>query len=457
MPSITTPFGRGRYSAAQYQAQAAARAAIHSEPEAGRGNQPAAVHKWRLLRQLTEARAAFDIGERALTVLSALLSFHPETALSLPDAPADGLEDHSLVVFPSNRELSLRAQGLCERSIARHLADLVVAGLILRRDSPNGKRYARKSRDGGFEVAFGFDLTPLVLKATEIEDAAEREARRLARIRALRERITIARRDCAALIALLGQEGAPQPALEAAAGDLARLVAPRRHAPEHELGALADSLGALLGHLHEMVAGYETKAAKESGNAGQSDSHHLNSKTYTPEFDPSSREEGLATTGGAPPDGGDARQQSELTNGGDAIQRGLPLGLVVKACPALVEWAGGVPRDWPAFIRAAQVARMALGISADAWAEAVRAMGERVAAVTIAAILERVEQAQVASGEGGGAAPELIRSPGGYLRKLAGQARDRSYSPDAFIMAVMATARRAGPICPTRPAAAPDA
>jgi replication initiation protein RepC len=93
-------------------------------------------------------------------------------------------------------------------------------------------------------------------------------------------------------------------------------------------------------------------------------------------------------------------------------------------------------------VRAAQVARTALGISGDAWQEAVQAMGERVAAITVAAILERVEQAQGAAGEGRAKPPELIRSPGGYLRRLSAQARDKGYSPAAFIMAVMATSAR---------------
>ena len=50
-------------------------------------------------------------------------------------------------------------------TLRRLLAVLVEAGLIVRRDSPNGKRYARKGRGGEITLAFGFDLAPLVVRA----------------------------------------------------------------------------------------------------------------------------------------------------------------------------------------------------------------------------------------------------------------------------------------------------
>lgn len=50
----------------------------------------------------------------------------------------------------------------------RRLASLVEAGLIIRRDSPNGKRFARRGQGGEIESAFGFDLTPLIARVAEI-------------------------------------------------------------------------------------------------------------------------------------------------------------------------------------------------------------------------------------------------------------------------------------------------
>ena len=60
-----------------------------------------------------------------LAVLSALLSFHRGKELA---------DDDALIVFPSNAALSERAHGMAESTLRRHLAALVRAGLILRRD-----------------------------------------------------------------------------------------------------------------------------------------------------------------------------------------------------------------------------------------------------------------------------------------------------------------------------------
>ncbi len=43
---------------------------------------------------------------------------------------------------------------------------------MIRRDSPNGKRYARRGMDGEVSLAFGFELTPLVARAEEFEALA---------------------------------------------------------------------------------------------------------------------------------------------------------------------------------------------------------------------------------------------------------------------------------------------
>ena len=89
------------------------------------------------------------------------------------------------------------------------MAALVECGLIIRRDSPNGKRYARKGEGGEIEKAFGFDLTPIVARAVEFQGlAAEAKAEELV-LRHLRERITICRRDIDKMIATGSYEGVP--------------------------------------------------------------------------------------------------------------------------------------------------------------------------------------------------------------------------------------------------------
>ncbi len=109
--------------------------------------------------------------------------------------------------LPSNEKLCARAHGIAPATLRRHLAALVEAGIVIRRDSPNGKRYARRGMDGEVSLAFGFELTPLVARAEEFEAlAAEVQAERRA-LRLARERITLVRRDITKMI-LLGMEEA---------------------------------------------------------------------------------------------------------------------------------------------------------------------------------------------------------------------------------------------------------
>ena len=127
----TTPFGRRPLSLAMVASQAATEA-FRVKPNAPER----VVHKWRLFRALTEAKEPLDVTDRALSVLHALLSFHQETALTLPPIETKASEGDpaspGLVVFPSNKELSIRAHGMAPATLRRHLACLVDAGLIIR-------------------------------------------------------------------------------------------------------------------------------------------------------------------------------------------------------------------------------------------------------------------------------------------------------------------------------------
>ncbi|MFB2607347.1 plasmid replication protein RepC, partial [Rhizobium phaseoli] len=155
--SVTTPFGRRPMTLALLLKQRRGEAMAAGTTR----------NKWKLFRSVCEARAGLGVTDRALTVLDSLLSFYPEDELS---------SEKGLVVFPSNAQLSLRARGMAAATLRRHLALLVEAGLISRKDSPNGKRYVRRGRDGVIEEAYGFSLAPLLARASEIEVMAARIA-----------------------------------------------------------------------------------------------------------------------------------------------------------------------------------------------------------------------------------------------------------------------------------------
>lgn len=471
MTSITTPFGRGRYSASQFSAQAAIVGLIDAArtpgESAGPSNRPVAVNKWRLFRTLTAIREELGLSDRSLSLLNALLSFHPETALTLParpgagegDAPDDpdagGSAPCDLVVFPSNRALAARAHGMPEKTLRRHLAALVGAGLILRRDSPNGKRYARRAPQADETAtpvqAYGFDLTPLVARAVDFEAMAEARQRSDRAMQILRERITLLRRDIAKLIGCGVDSALPGPWEDLSARLMGLMTPTRRLRQRDQLEGLVAALSILR---DEVIRHLEAIApcTKMTGNDGGFDRHQTNSKTQPcTDLEPSSKEEGAgagivpvsATTTGQPDrlETGAADVRSDAREAD--LPHGMPLGLVMEACPDLHDYAPSARvRSWNDLIAAAALVRPMLGVSPDAWQDARETLGEAAAHVAIAAILQRSVHSSEAATDpvtkdvtvNGSPA---IRSAGGYLRALTEQARAGAFSLGPVLMALI--------------------
>jgi replication initiation protein RepC len=438
----TTPFGRRPANLGQIAAGMELKRNLEAAAAPG-SNAPEAVNKWKLFRTLTEIREKLGVSDRALSVLNALLSFHPETVLTLPRHAVETEEGESnlscdLVVFPSNKALGLRANGMAEKTLRRHLAALVEAGLIIRRDSPNGKRYARKDATGEerFSHVYGFDLTPLVGRAPEFESMSE-DLRRAARARAiLKERISLHRRDVAKLIALGLDEDADGP-WEAFRQDFMQLVMPLRRI--HDDAGL-ETLSAQIEGLRDKVARaleILVESQKMTGNAADFDRHQSTSKTQLhKDFEPASKKEGG--------DISEMRLEHKATHPESASP--CPLGMVIEACPDVRDYgSGGSVKTWPQFIDAARTIRPMLGISPDAWKAAIEAMGETGAAIAVAVILQRSEYSSEALTTMGSDGKKLtavnfspaISSPGGYLRALTDKASVGEFFVGPVLMALI--------------------
>ncbi|MBU3891090.1 replication initiation protein RepC, partial [Methylosinus sp. KRF6] len=103
--------------------------------------------------------------------------------------------------------------------------------------------------------------------------------------------------------------------------------------------------------------------------------------------------------------------------------RAYPLGMVLEACPDIVDYGpSGEISSWRDLAAAAAIVRSALGVSPDAWAQASDVLGEHDAAIVIAAILQRGEE---------------IKSAGGYLRVLTEKARAGEFSLGSVLMALL--------------------
>ena len=378
---------------------------VVERPEASVPGKP--INKWELLRELSKAQAAFGVTERDLTVMQGLLSFFPDDALG---------GNAEMVVFPSNKAICERLNGMPCSTMRRHLARLVEAGLLMRRDSPNGKRYVRKH--GEERVAFGFDLSPLYCRTEEITRAAEAVREAEDRVRRLREVVSLMRRDLAAL-AEFGEEIQPGLGLWDQFRDKAVLTARalRRKLTLEELSAYRIGLEALLDHARNVIDGPETE--KMNTNGAQFERHHHNSNEESIDIEPALEKGGAAA--GAP----DPETDALVADVEEADTRRvpkIPLHLVIAGCPSLKTFYQGDIRHWHQLFDAACHVRPAMGISASAWEEAQRFMGPEQASIVVVAMLERFAD---------------IRSPGGYLRALTSKAAAGEFSCGPMIMALM--------------------
>lgn len=389
--SVTTPVGRRPMTLALMKRQLQT-----AEIEAGK-----TADKWKVFRDTCEARMILGIQDRTLAVLDALLTFYPDNELS---------EKRGLVVFPSNAQLSARAHGIAGTTLRRHLAALVEAGLIIRKDSPNGKRYARRDGSGDLEQAFGFSLAPMLARADEFAHMAQQIAAERKRFRLTKETLSICRRDVRKLISAAMEEGAAGNwgAIE---GHFVALLARIPRAPTtkdllpilEEMQMLRDEIVNLL----EM----QIKLEKTDTNGVHNERHIQNSNTDSiieleRRFE---NEHGSKST-------------PDLQPAGEPI-KAFPLGMVLQACPDIIDYGpGGVVGSWRDLMSAAVVVRSMLGVSPTAYQDACQAMGPENAAVAVACILERAGH---------------INSAGGYLRHLTGKARRREFSLGPMLMALM--------------------
>ncbi|APH74915.1 plasmid replication protein RepC [Aquibium oceanicum] len=389
----TTPFGRRPVTLAMMASQVAANAM----PEG------ASVQKWHVFKSIREAKDMIGATDRSLAILNALLSFHRDMELS-----AKG----ELVVWPSNEQLMARANGMPATTLRRHLAVLVDCGLIIRRDSPNGKRFARKGRGGQIEQAYGFDLSPIVARAGEFAELAETVQTEKRAYKAARERLTLLRRDIVKMIDAGIEEGVAGnwgKMTRTYQGIIGRLP---RTAPRQLIEDICEDLDLLWIEIRDALESF-TKTQNPDANESHSGRHIQNSN-------PDSISESKNGSGNKQEAGGNAAENDNLHS---LPKRELPLGIVLDACGNWRELAkDGEIHNWRDFLAAAEVARPMLGVSPSAWREACDALGERQAAITLAAIYQRADQ---------------INSAGGYLRSLTDRARDGKFSAWPMVMALL--------------------
>lgn len=389
----TTPFGRRPITADLIEAQIEPNASLAALE----------VDKYALLDDLRVARSSYNLSDRDLLVLATLLSYHAGRTLASGD---------DLVVFPSNKNLSERAHGMAESTLRRHLAALVSSGLIRRNDSPNGKRYAARDARGTIVRAFGFDLKPLLARATRISDHACVARDAALDMRRLREDIILMNRDATKLIAYAKPEGVHQNWEQLSARTDTIRQALRRKNKSTVLETLRAEAHDILTQVTTLIE--PITSAKMSGTDVQNERHNQNSNIEL--LEPKTL--GLVSHC-------NEREDSPKTPRAEHRQAApqLPLALILKACPDVQPYAkDGEIRHWHQLVATAQQLHRMMGISSKVWEKAQHVMGPETAAITLGGILQRITE---------------IRSPAAYLKALTTRAEVKGFSPGPMIMALL--------------------
>ncbi len=140
--------------------------------------------KWSLLQVIEDIREPLGLKSTSISLLRAMISFIKGNHIT-----AAGDDGH--VCFASNAALAKRTH-VSVQTVERHIAKLVSLGLLTRRSSANGKRWARRDRNGRVVLATGLSLLPLSERFPEFLQLNQIHQDSLAKLSLLRDKCVIA-------------------------------------------------------------------------------------------------------------------------------------------------------------------------------------------------------------------------------------------------------------------------
>jgi replication initiation protein RepC len=318
---------------------------------------------------------------------------------------------HGLLCWPSNAQIEKKT-GMSERTIRRTIVKLRERGLILMRDSANGKRFPISNAEGKVVDARGFDLTPLHARAAEFAERARALDIEDRVRRQLRDDLTAARN---VLFDLCSEDPS---------GIHAEILAREKIvARPSKVAALEEYTAAIEAYVNlaeeARAVRYRVDPSAESPGSAGHPGHHSEQNPKLFIEDCNSRRHGSPPPSDQPDDSGNdafregkggVRRNERATL--ETADRAIPKDLALwrAACPELAEW-GTVPTIERAATLGAQFIR-ACGLARRAFDAAATRLG-----VVNAGLLGLFVVQRHADGEQRGGTP--IRSPGGLFVMLA--------------------------------------
>ena len=197
------------------------------------GQRDIAPSKWSLLQVIEDIREPLGLKGTSISLLRAMISFIKGDHIS-------AAQDDGHICFASNVALAKRTH-VSVQTVERHITKLVSLGLLSRRSSANGKRWARRDTSGRVVLATGLSLMPLSARYSEFVQINQTHKEHAANLSILRDK-------CAIALASLKRYLPARPDLEALFNTARNLL--RRRSPEEALMALLKNITS---HIEEIA------------------------------------------------------------------------------------------------------------------------------------------------------------------------------------------------------------
>jgi replication initiation protein RepC len=287
-----------------------------------------------------------------------------------------------LLVWPSNDYL-MSHTGLSERTIRRNLLQLIELQLVTPKDSPNGKRFARRV-DGAIVDAYGFDLTPIYARRGEWTALLDEQKLLRDIHKQAFDDVTVARRATEEALRALAQHfpTLDRCDLEQSYRDLLTRT-PARSRTALPAGLLQE---------WQDLGGLAEDTFYQAGNGG-ADGRHIETNCESPSQTCNNR-----------------FRKDEGVRKDEQLPEHLSPTLIVEAYPAISGYGRPI-RDLGDIVAAGRYLRASLGAHESAWHEAVADLGQVGAAVAVIHVLQLYDD-DVSSGA------NRIKNAGGYFRAL---------------------------------------
>lgn len=312
-----------------------------------------------------------------------------------------------------------------ERQVTRCIRRLVEAGIVAYRDSPTGRRFVYRDKDGDISKGYGLDFTPARVRLQELRALVEEFQARLNSEQDARRAVT---RTSRAIVDAC--DAYPEHA-DAWYGELQRLKA---------MGLDKEGEAEALEAMHcriiqEVTVEYQLPKMSCEGdinvapNIDTTPQNSLESKEKRPRSHerelPQLAYDRYAVDTSTEKKSAPVRSEGHIpearkpANSVDEIQSkvlaAVSVGLIRSACSQACEMVGAECRNWSELAAAAPTMRLMIGLSEAGWMDGVSRAGRFAAAAILATVLEKAARS-----------PEQISSPGGYFRAMIDRAVEGS-------------------------------